>query len=722
MECPSGSSVDLVMYSTIALASLAVLTRALFGPLGLLGHFAKEKSSTHLVGGRKSLLALRRKTMKDADQHVLEDIATLGDHILDGYVAVKKGSSSKVWKKRWVILDAYARIKCYSNAEAARRNSAPKHTFTVLQVDVDESSQATLELRNTLGATYFFQFDDDFKMNKWMLVLKTRAVQATINGRIDPTDVHHELANLHAPRMVHALNVTIDNFVVTSLKETSLRQYFLVAKFKSELHDHSMVPVGQTSQQRVIEATRSVVWNEPLAWSFPDHECASCDECQSLGITGMFGGLPDILVVHVHEVTMRVKTTKIGRVTISLKELFGPAGVTRSSVDAKWPILATTQKNQTKESILGTLNVKLAYATEPAPASECEEETIVPFLTSEPKDLELIGEFDLPASITTFKEFVDTYHNSIDEVPPGDTALSSNPIWDAYLKERGDSEIERSPWEPSATHGGVVRKVTFRSLTHAPIGPSSTMTTNTWHMCGYVPPGCGSEAPEGTEMKQSIRVQLHDIPYGDCFTVEHVTAFEKPATGPIHVKIYLAIPFSKGCMFKSKIITQTKSTVAESYELFYRLLNERHDQATTGTTDATELALPQPHRLARLCSIIDEEVALEEIFENQRVHIFGKWEPNHLWPTDRPRFSNRNGDKEMSFDAVTVPRGWTWTSEWKVDMKYTECDEEGWSYATDFPRFKVHLAKGKSNSKKGGNSVRRRRWIRTMCVIPDGKE
>ncbi|OQS03259.1 hypothetical protein THRCLA_04443 [Thraustotheca clavata] len=702
---------EVVMLATIGIASLLVLLRALFGPLW--GELERNKSSAHLLGGRNSLLKWKQRIGKGVDKRVWKDVETLGEHVLDGYITVKKGASSKVWKKRWVMLDAYARVKCFSNAEAARRTSAPKHQFTVQQVQIELNRQYTLELRNTLGGTYYFQFEDDSTMNKWLLVLQTRAVQSTITGRIDPMDVHHE-DHILAPKMLHSLKVIIDNYVVSTLKDTSMRQYFLVAKFKSELHDHSNVPVGQTNQQRVSESTKSVVWNEPLTWSFPDHECSACDECQSLGITGMFGGLPDILVIHVHEVTMRVKTTKIGRVTISLKELFGPSGVLKSSVEAKWPILSTTQKNQPKESILGTLNVKLEYSTERA-VSESEEETIVPFLTSEPKDLELVGEFDLPTSITTFKEFVDTYYPSSDSLPP-EGELSANPVWNTYWKDRGDSEIMMEAWEPSSSHGGCVRKVTFRSLTHAPIGPSSTMTTNTWHMSGYMPPGCGIEVPEGDELKLCVRVQLHDIPYGDCFTVEHVTEYEKTASGQLHVKIYLAIPFSKGCMFKSKIITQTKSTVAESYELFYRLLNELHGKSDDAPK---ENSVPEPHRLARLCSIIDEQVALEEIFENQRVHIFGKWEPNHLWPTDRPRFSNRNGDKEMSFDAVNPPNGWIWTSEWKVDTKYTDCDEEGWSYATDFPRFKSHLARGKSNAKKGGNSVRRRRWIRTMCVIPD---
>ncbi|KAI9908318.1 hypothetical protein PsorP6_016318 [Peronosclerospora sorghi] len=81
--------------------------------------------------------------------------------------------------------------------------------------------------------------------------------------------------------------------------------------------------------------------------------------------------------------------------------------------------------------------------------------------------------------------------------------------------------------------------------------------------------------------------------------------------------------------------------------------------------------------------------------------MFGKWAPNHLLPTDRPRFSNRDGDKTMSFE-----------------QSYTDCDDEGWSYATDFPRFKCHLDRGKSGMKRLGASVRRRRWIRMMAYVP----
>ncbi|RLN99460.1 hypothetical protein DYB28_001531, partial [Aphanomyces astaci] len=272
--------------------------------------------------------------------------------------------------------------------------------------------------------------------------------------------------------------------------------------------------------------------------------------------------------------------------------------------------------------------------------------------------------------------------------------------------------VETHRWEPSPAHGGWVRVVTFRSLTHAPIGPSTTMTTNTWQCTGYD----WSHDATVSQVTFQIKVQLHDIPYGDIFTVEHsMTLTKSPSNNNgVSVKVrlvYLAIPFSSGCMFKSKILSQTKTATHESYVLWFRLLKEMHN--------ASGMFQSKRAPLVRMCSIVDEEVALEEIFENQRMHIFGKWGPNYLWPTDRSRFSNRQGDKELSFNKVECPEHWTWTSEWKVDMKYTECDEEGWSYATDFPRFKYHLAKGKSNARKVGSSVRRRRWVRTMCLNPD---
>lgn len=43
-------------------------------------------------------------------------------------------------------------------------------------------------------------------------------------------------------------------------KDASLRQFYVVAKFKSELHDYSSVPVGQTSPSPEARRARKELW------------------------------------------------------------------------------------------------------------------------------------------------------------------------------------------------------------------------------------------------------------------------------------------------------------------------------------------------------------------------------------------------------------------------------------------------------------------------------
>ncbi|RLN94164.1 hypothetical protein BBJ28_00020133, partial [Nothophytophthora sp. Chile5] len=241
------------------------------------------------------------------------------------------------------------------------------------------------------------------------------------------------------------------------------------------------------------------------------------------------------------------------------------------------------------------------------------------------------------------------------------------------------------------------------------------------------------------------KLTLLEIPYGDCFNVETVYVIE-PRTeavgSPLVAKVSIGIPFSKSTMFKSKIMSATKDGVVKSTKVVFEGLRKALDaedsgEASGARNNATANAgngsggATRPRRnsltgvvprrrpnLTRYNSTLDGSVAMEEIFENQRVSMFGKWAPNHLLPTDRPRFSNRDGDKALSFEQISLPPHWSWTTPWRIDKSYTDCDDEGWSYATDFPRFKFHLARGKSSMKRLGASVRRRRWIRMMAYVP----
>lgn len=903
-------------------------------------------------------------------QEFLESLIELGDEVLDGWLLVKKGiRRGKNWKKRYVVLDANGRIKYYPNADAARRNVNIKGSLAVHAVkpaDPFEFGANTLEVRGTLGGTYFFRAEDEMAARKWLCVITKRAIQSRVPGRIDSvlsaavaplsaallsandhdggTSDANGLANIEessshsssGPRLKsHMLEAVVEDMMY--VKDSSLRQFYVVVKFKSELHDHSSTPVGQTVPKPCDKAGGVVAWQETLGWHFQDHQCADCLECRALGSTsGAFCGLPDIMVLHVYEIHLRYLTTKIGEVSISLREMFGFVGMKEASMNCSWPVTSTT------DSILGNLSLKLQYKVDSAGGG-----ALVPFLVTSEAERELIGEHDVHPAVKTPMEFFELFYAD------GNTAK-----WADYFKERGDSEVEVGEWSESKEYGGQVRVMSARSLTNASIGPSSTMTTTTEHVFFS---DAASADPD--KLVLECKVVLHDIPYGDCFTVERVVVVEKLAPGASNlvVKVYLGIPFSKGCMFKSKIISATRESVALSAKQCYEALNRTIDGASAPTTpflvsteeerqvvgeyaihpavkdamhffdlfyakdsearwegvfkesgdsnhtfgdwtdsaefggqvrdikyraksnsslgpaytmatqtqhvpfnskrekvdpdrlvleqkmtlheipygdcfhvetvyvvdrdpdgklvarvsigipfskstmfkskifsatkegvvkstklvfdklnEALDQDLPNPSAgaapvpkapasgggrrsssgsdgaqntthgrssipgavvasvgggaaataasrksvalrrptLMRYNSTLDGSVALEEIFENQRVSMFGKWAPNHLLPTDRARFTNREGDVELSFEQVTVPPHWVWTTPWRIDKSYTDCDDEGWSYASDFPRFKSHLARGKSSKQRIGASVRRRRWIRMMAYVP----
>lgn len=901
-------------------------------------------------------------------QEFLESLMELGDDALDGWLLVKKGiRRGKNWKKRYVVLDANGRIKYYPNADAARRNVNIKGSLAVHAVkpaDPFEFGANTLEVRGTLGGTYFFRAEDEMAARKWLCVITKRAIQSRVPGRIDSL-LSSAVAPLAAAAASHdqdhasngtaagdrngladetaassgAANVRLKSHALEAIvedmsyvKDSSLRQFYVVIKFKSELHDHSSTPVGQTAPKPCDKNGGIVTWHETLGWHFQDHQCADCAECRALGsTTGAFCGLPDIMVLHVYEIHLRYLTTKIGEVSLSLREMFGFVGMKEANLSCSWPVTSTT------DSIIGNVTLKLQYKVDSAGGG-----ALVPFLVTSEAERELVGEYNVHPSVKTPMEFFSLFY-----------ADGNQAKWAEYYKERGDTELEPGEWSSSDEYGGQIRVMGARVLTNASIGPASTMTTTTEHVFFT-----DMESADADKLVIESKVAMHDIPYGDCFTVERYTVVEKLAPGAnnLVVKVYLGIPFSKGCMFKSKIISATRETVALSagqlyealnrtidgdaasapttpflvsteeerqvvgeyalhpsikdamhfFDLFYGpnsekrwesvhkesgdsshvygewtdnsdfggqtrdikyraksnsslgpaytmaaqsqhvLFNSKRENADPdrfvleqrlqlleipygdcfhvetvyvidrdpegklvahvyigipfskstmfkskifsatkdGVVKSTKLVFdkfkeimdqealgssngavtsiskapasggrrsssgsdvppasgrssvggtiivpstpaarkstqaPRRPTLMRYNSTLDGSVALEEIFENQRVSMFGKWAPNHLLPTDRARFTNREGDVELSFEQVTVPPHWVWTTPWRIDKSYTDCDDEGWSYATDFPRFKSHLARGKSSKQRIGASVRRRRWIRMMAYVP----
>ncbi|XP_071037435.1 tectonin beta-propeller repeat-containing protein 1 isoform X2 [Parasteatoda tepidariorum] len=102
------------------------------------------------------------------------------------------------------------------------------------------------------------------------------------------------------------------------------------------------------------------------------------------------------------------------------------------------------------------------------------------------------------------------------------------------------------------------------------------------------------------------------------------------------------------------------------------------------------------------------------IYENQRWNPLSGFTAKGL-PTDRYMWSDETGRIECTKDNTHLPSGhWQWISDWCVDYKTPGgVDNEGWQYATDFPR-SYH------GYKRFTDYVRRRRWYRKCKLSTTG--
>ncbi|KAM8889643.1 tectonin beta-propeller repeat-containing protein 1 [Synchiropus picturatus] len=98
---------------------------------------------------------------------------------------------------------------------------------------------------------------------------------------------------------------------------------------------------------------------------------------------------------------------------------------------------------------------------------------------------------------------------------------------------------------------------------------------------------------------------------------------------------------------------------------------------------------------------------LEDTYENQR------WNPvdgfsSRLLPSDRWQWSDITGLQHQPLDSFQLPStSWEWEGDWYVDKNFEgkSTEQEGWTYAIDFPATYY-------KDKQWKSCVRRRRWLR----------
>lgn len=114
-------------------------------------------------------------------------------------------------------------------------------------------------------------------------------------------------------------------------------------------------------------------------------------------------------------------------------------------------------------------------------------------------------------------------------------------------------------------------------------------------------------------------------------------------------------------------------------------------------------------------SDVPEEVIVE-VFENEQRTMIP---PTDFSPENLIRhghLTDESGTVVYSYDRLDLypePSGYEWCNEWCIDLWYTSCDFNGWSYATSFSNLREHLRKSDSISSSALKTVRRRRWTRS---------
>lgn len=113
-----------------------------------------------------------------------------------------------------------------------------------------------------------------------------------------------------------------------------------------------------------------------------------------------------------------------------------------------------------------------------------------------------------------------------------------------YRGVREDKELQIESWENSEEYGGLLRKVTFRSLCNSPMCPPTTKMTD-WQHSFF--------RSSNQIMVLEVIQQAHDVPFGSTFEIQARWTVSTESETKSKVEVVMGVHFKKWLVMQGKI-------------------------------------------------------------------------------------------------------------------------------------------------------------------------
>ncbi|KAG0558823.1 hypothetical protein KC19_10G057900 [Ceratodon purpureus] len=131
-----------------------------------------------------------------------------------------------------------------------------------------------------------------------------------------------------------------------------------------------------------------------------------------------------------------------------------------------------------------------------------------------------------------------------------------------YCDRRKDSELKIEKWEDSQEFGGLVRKLTYRSICRNPMCPPDT-AVSVWQHAAF--------SNDQKVLVFEAVSQIHDVPFGSYFEVHAKWTFVNKSNSTCSLVVKVGAHFQKWCLMESKIKSGTMLEMKQDADLFIEL-------------------------------------------------------------------------------------------------------------------------------------------------------